>query len=125
MVSRAFARERETRLIKCSSERILRRLPPKDLKILKRRIRSAKRRIAAKEFRRLCEMHTHCPTCGVDTKMDPSHIDWEEVRSYPSDPCGDWCAAATTHCTPALVDRALCLRSCCGGRKNYPGESHC
>ena len=105
-----------------------RKLPSKDLKILKRRIRSAKRRIAAKEFRRLCAMHTHCPTCGVDMKIDASHIDWEEVRGYPSDPCDDWCATATTLSPPALVDRALCLHSCCGGcggRKNFPGECHC
>ena len=89
------------------SARFWKRLPSPEAKILKTRIRHARARIKAKEFRRLCEQHTHCPSCGVDMKVDASHIDWEEVRGYPSDPCDDCCCGA------------------CGSRKSYPGQCHC
>ena len=79
---------------KRNRDRFLRRLPAVERERLKKRIRLARKRIAAKEFRRLCDQHTHCPSCGVHMHIDASHIDWEQVRGYPSDPCDDWCAAA-------------------------------
>lgn len=44
-----------------------------------------------------------CTTCGVDMNIDASHIDWEDVRGFKSDPCDDCCCGA------------------CGGRKRFPG----
>jgi hypothetical protein len=80
--------------IKRSGDRFLRRLPADERQVLKRRIRIARKRAAAREFRRLCDEHTHCPTCGVHMRIDASHVNWETVHGGPSDPCDDWCAAA-------------------------------
>ena len=76
--------------VKRNNDRFLRRLSAGERSILKKWIRLARKRVADKEFRRLCDEHTHCPTCGVHMHTDASHIDWEEVRGYPSDPCDDW-----------------------------------
>jgi len=102
-----IAEELRQERAKRKRDRFLRRLPAGERELLKKRIRLARKRIAAKEFRRLCDAHTHCPTCGVHMHTDASHIDWEQVRGYPSDPCDDCCCGA------------------CGSRKAYPGQCHC
>ena len=93
--------------IQRNKTRFLRSLSADERKIFKKRVHLARKRIATKEFCRLCDEHTHCPTCGVHMRIDASHINWEEVRGYSSDPCDDCCCGA------------------CGSRKCYPGQCHC
>lgn len=73
----------------------------------KPRRKGVMKRRRAKELKRLCEEHTHCPCCGVSMRLSADEIDWEEVRGFPSDPCDD------------------CVCFACGQRKRYPGEAHC
>lgn len=76
------------------------------------------------EFELLCNEYKDCPSCGVDMKMDASHIDFAKVRRDACEPCdlydsdGDEIEFSSDPCDD-------CCCGACGSRKAYPGQCHC